>query len=346
MSWQAIEYAYDERSGLYRRVSTTTIAPFVVALVRDSVANELRSLLPCPCVRVTNSRELATEASKPGAIIFVEWDLLCHIDADMTQTPIVALTDDSNETLPRLIRSLDAFGWLSHFLSQKLLSQPTAKQHLARLIEQLAIGVPATMIGEARVALLACTAHRDARFERIRMFFAERGVTVRSLERISEVYEELVTNALYDAPMEAGYFSGPIARTDDVELPREHACEISYGLHDSIAYIRVRDTFGALDRERMVSVLRRCNMEGVALDESRGGAGLGLWRVFSAASTIAVTVVPGQLTEIIVGIVTKERRGTGPLAVDVYFGPTEGRQRRVVSDHDPLDQSITLIRVS
>jgi hypothetical protein len=347
MHWKAIEYSYDERSGLYRRVKTTQVTPSVVVFARAELVARLQALLPCPCVQVKTSRELSAAAATPGVLIFIEWDLLCHVDADVTHVPTVAITDDSPETLPRLVRSLDAYPWLAHCISETMLSRPIAKAHFVRLVERIVMGIEPGMLGEARVALLAQASHRDARFERIRMFFSERGVSGRTIDRINEVYEELVTNALYDAPMEAGYFDEAVPRTDDVELPRARACEISYGFDAGMAYIRVRDTFGALTRARMQSVLNRCNTSGVALDETRGGAGLGLWRVFSEATTVTITVDPQRLTEVLIGIATKEKRTAGPAALDLFFAPVASARRYLATEgHDELDQSVTLVRVA
>lgn len=344
--WQSIEYAYDERTGLYKKVSSEVIVPFAVVFGSESITRKLADTLSCASVSVSSSRALADEVKKPGAIVFIQWDMLCHVDPEVTRSPIVALTDNTHDALARMIRTLDAYPWLEHFLSEALLDRPNAKAHLARFVERIATGTEAGVFGDARAALLARASHRDARFERIRMFFEERGVSPRNLERINEVYEELVTNALYDAPMEGGYFKKAVPRTDDVDLPKARACEISYGVDTEMIYLRVRDTFGALDRTRMLSVLNRCNASGVALDESRGGAGLGLWRVFSAASTIAVTVDPHHLTEIMVGIAKKDKRTNGPLSVDLYFAAADARRRRVTEDPDLVDQSITIVRVA
>src|SRR5262249_5765420 len=147
------------------------------------------------------------------------------------------------------------------------------------------------------------------------------GVSARTIASSSDVAEELVTNALYDAPVEAGYFKRAVQRTEDVQLPPEHACEISYGLeHDSV-FVRVRDPFGALTRCRLLGVLNRCQATGISLDESRGGAGLGLWRIFATASTIAITVIPGLLTDILVRIETRRRRSATKqlLAAHLFF---------------------------
>ena len=154
-----------------------------------------------------------------------------------------------------------------------------------------------------------------------------------------------MSNALYDAPVEAGYFKNVVPRTQDVNLPPNCACEISYGIDETNGFLRVRDPFGAFTRARLLGVLARCSGGGVSLDESRGGAGLGLWRVFSIASTVAITVVPGRLTDILVGIVTKDAGKRAPgqrlLAVHLFFN--SNTEDALPDEHDVLDDSVAIV---
>jgi hypothetical protein len=155
-------------------------------------------------------------------------------------------------------------------------------------------------------------------------------------------------NALYNAPTEAGYFKAPVSRMEDVTLPLDRACEVSYGIEAGTAFVRLRDTFGALRHDRLLEVLARCNTNEVTLDESRGGAGLGMWRVFSAATTVAITVIPGRLTDILIRMAPKQRKTARQLlAVDLFFLPDSQN----VADAHALDQdsglfehSITMIQ--
>jgi hypothetical protein len=181
----------------------------------------------------------------------------------------------------------------------------------------------------------------------MREFFQTREIPERIVTNLVEVGEELVMNGLYDAPMEAGFFSKARSRSEDIELPVERACEISYGMDGNATFIRVRDTFGALKRGRLVDVLLRCSEEAVNLDESRGGAGLGLWRIFAAASSINIMVLPGTLTDITVSIGAKDsRRLVRPQAVDLYFAneAADWAQALPTDDGFLMDHSITLIR--
>ncbi len=321
-----------------------------ILFARDKCAALIIAALDRPHVHVTSRAEfIAARASEATSIAFVEFDLLPELEGATADLSVVGIIDDS---LAEAVRSLSAFPWLSHLVTEAMLAMPRAKSHLARLIEQIEYGPGQQLLdGFGRVALLSCSIHREARFERMREFFAAQGLSERTIMLLNDVAEELVTNALYDAPVEAGYFKAPVPRTADAELPPEHACEISYGIEDETAFVRIRDPFGALSRSRVLGVLTRCNTTGVTLDESRGGAGLGLWRVFSAASMIAITVIPGRLTDILVRVETTKKKGAKRkqmLAVDMFF-PQEhaldGVQSRFAAEHDYdlMDESFTAL---
>jgi hypothetical protein len=302
-------------------------------------------------VWATSRAEFMSAAAKRAPVVaFVDFDLLPQVEGATTNLAIVGIID---ETLAGAIRSLNSFPWLSHLVTTTMLSTPLARAHLTTLLERLAFGPEQQVLGATgigRVALLTSSTRREARFERMREFFTTHGVSPRTISTISDVAEELVTNALYDAPAEAGYFKSTVPRSEDVELPPEHACEISYGIEQGNVFVRIRDPFGALTRTRLLGVLNRCNATGVSLDESRGGAGLGLWRVFSAASTIAITVIPGRLTDILVRLETKKSRSTGKQlrAVHMFFPvdhSLDGARGRFAADHDYdlMDDSFTFM---
>lgn len=286
-------------------------------------------------------------------LAFVDAELLPQLDGEALCVPIVGIMD---EALAGAVRLLDAFPWLSHVVAVSMLSSPLARAHLSMLLDRLEEGPEQRILGDAgigRVALLASSSHRETRFERMREFFAKQRLSSRAITSLNDLAEELVTNALYDAPVEAGYFATPVPRTVDVDLPPERACEISYGVENSTMFVRVRDPFGALTRPRLLGVLNRCNAaDGVVLDETRGGAGLGLWRIFSAASSIAITVIPGRLTDILVRIETKKGRPIKQLlAIHTFFVVEEdawidGAQGRFAADHDYdlMDDSFTFVR--
>jgi hypothetical protein len=180
-------------------------------------------------------------------------------------------------------------------------------------------------------------------------FFAANGVGSRTLQQLRDVAEELLTNAFYDAPVAAGALKRPVSRTRDISLPDDSPCELVYACREDLAIVRVRDPFGSLSRRRLVEVLSRCARTDmtVEVDETMGGAGLGMWRIFSSASFVGISVVKNRRTEVLVGGAKRAGSGPRPFAFHLFFSDSEKRRFWRPADDDStrriLNQSVTLL---
>lgn len=329
-------------------------APRSVVLAREAYVSPLQAALPKSVVVAKSTAELY-DVARTSLVAFVDVDLLANLDPAQLRLPVIGISDGKpGDTLTATVSYIGAFPWLSHVVSASLLATPHAATHFERLIERLQLGSEQADRVDAvgRVALLARASRRQARFERIQEFFSKQGLTDRTIGLLLDVAEELAMNALYDAPAEAGFFTTPRQRNEDVELPAHRACEISYGMEHDTAFVRVRDPFGALSRNRLVQVLQRCSSKAVGIDDSRGGAGLGLWRVFTNASAVAITVIPGSLTEVHVRLrIQNGRAATKQVEAIHLFFPSKSEYYESLAlipedDHAPVDHSVTLIRVA
>ncbi|HEY4181314.1 MAG TPA: hypothetical protein VGM90_30925 [Kofleriaceae bacterium] len=328
------------------------IVPRAVLFMNESRASAVRALLPWDSATVATRSQLTIEARRPGTVIFIDRERLTQLD-DSIGAPIVCIIEAGpQEFLSNVISLLEQYPRVIHHIGASLLSKPHAASYLEKLVARLALGEEPSMVsdvGVGRVALLAQSNRRETRLERMREFLEKHAIGERLIAKACDVFEELATNALYDAPLEAGFFPEAIPRTEEVELPLERACQVTYGVEDDTVVLRVRDPFGALPLRRLIAVLKRCNRVGAELDESRGGAGLGMWRVFSLASTISITVVPDKLTEIVVSL-TSGSRAKQLNAIHLDFAQDSGFDTDVLenqhADYDLLDHSITLIRVA
>jgi hypothetical protein len=323
------------------------LIPQPVVFAREQTAALLRRVLPERALFVKSRREFFGAMFSRGAVAFVEYELLDLIDGANIDRPIVAVIEPASASTAAAaaVGALETYPWLSHVVHTPLLSMERGRSYFDTLLERAISNHDTSTIANnaiGRTALLASANKRASRFDRMREYLQEQNVSERLITTLLDVGEELVMNALYNAPFEAGYFGTARSRAEDMELPPDRACEISYGVDDTTVFLRVRDTFGALKRSRLVEVLSRCSSEGVVLDESRGGAGLGMWRIFTSGSAISITVVPGKLTEITVVIGKMDsRRIARPLAIDLYF--EEERRETEFADDEPflLDRSIT-----
>jgi hypothetical protein len=127
-------------------------------------------------------------------------------------------------------------------------------------------------------------------------FVAEAGPRRPVAARIEAVADELIMNALYDAPAVRHGVSRRAAALLDPELP----ALLSYACDGRTLGVSVRDRYGALSKETILDHVARARREhGSPAPDAEGGAGLGLFMVLSSVTRFIVNVDPGQLTEVI-----------------------------------------------
>jgi hypothetical protein len=240
-------------------------------------------------------------------------------------------------------------------ISAATLQSPMAAEHLQNVTRTLTSTDPPRLLDwlgppvNGRRVRLAHASRRAERLEKLTSFFEDQGVGSRTVELIRDAAEELLTNAFYDAPVAAGLVDKPISRTQDVSLSDDSACDMVYGCRDDLAVVRVRDPFGSLTRARLLEVLTRCARTDMAVevDETMGGAGLGLWRMFSVASFLGLAVVRGRSTEFLIGIGKRAVRPR-PFAFHLFFQePSKSPRRWRLLDPDStkpgINKSLTLV---
>jgi hypothetical protein len=164
---------------------------------------------------------------------------------------------------------------------------------------------------------------RSTAIDTILHFAEERGIRRQVRSAIGQVCEELLMNALYDAPIdEQGnqIFAevDPHARVDAAS-PRP--VSIRYAVTDSQFAIAVRDRFGRLAKNTILAYINKCLTSAQQIDRKTYGAGLGLYLVANAAAGFIVNVAHGMATE----VVCMFDRGTkAPLRlVGVFVHPGE-----------------------
>jgi hypothetical protein len=130
----------------------------------------------------------------------------------------------------------------------------------------------------------------------------ELGCSNRTAELIESIADELITNAIFNAPR--GPDGKPkyahLPRRESVVLASDEAATLSFACDGNYLALGTIDRFGALSRDLVVSYLNRCMVKGPAqLSEASGGAGLGLYRVFQSLSKFVVNLAPGRRTEVV-----------------------------------------------
>lgn len=128
------------------------------------------------------------------------------------------------------------------------------------------------------------------------------GCSKRAIEMVETVVDELVTNAIYNAPRAADGTAkyAKLSRREAVVLEEHEAGELQFACDGNYIAIAQIDPFGALTQETVVSYLNRCLVKGPRqISDASGGAGIGLYRVFQSLSKFIINIDPGRKTEVI-----------------------------------------------
>jgi hypothetical protein len=126
---------------------------------------------------------------------------------------------------------------------------------------------------------------------------ARRGVRA----AIAQVCEELLMNALYDAPVdERGRpLFADVDTRSRLERQSPRPVSLRWAQAEDTFVVAVRDRFGRLDKQTILRYLEKCAASGQQIERKAGGAGLGLYLVANAATGLVVDIAPGMATEII-----------------------------------------------
>jgi hypothetical protein len=117
------------------------------------------------------------------------------------------------------------------------------------------------------------------------------------------VVDELVTNAIYNAPFvdKENKYVGASRIREDVELHPGHQARLMVAINESRIVIGVTDPYGKLHTKRLLERIKRCYDAGVASTmnlTAHGGAGIGSFMVYNSSSSYFIAVDEGSNTTV------------------------------------------------
>jgi hypothetical protein len=149
--------------------------------------------------------------------------------------------------------------------------------------------------------------------------FAEQSKMRRQVRSaIGQVCEELLMNALYDAPVDAEgkQIFAEVDPHDRTKSKSPRPVSIRYAATEDGFAIAVRDRFGRLAKNTILSYIEKCIHSPNQIDCKTYGAGLGLYLVANAAASYVVNVAYGIATEV---VCTFDRGAKAPLRLVGMF---------------------------
>ncbi|MBI5481051.1 MAG: hypothetical protein HY906_19490 [Deltaproteobacteria bacterium] len=132
----------------------------------------------------------------------------------------------------------------------------------------------------------------------------EMGCRRQLVARVETVTDELLMNALYDAPA-SRFGSRPLFQgkgRPGAGPVTDQVAELRFGCDGRYFAVAVRDSFGELRKSAILDHLQRARDErGLprVVGEEGGGGGLGLYFILNSVSRFIANIQPGQQTEVI-----------------------------------------------
>ena len=136
----------------------------------------------------------------------------------------------------------------------------------------------------------------------LRTHFKSVGVRNSVLTRCEVVTEELLMNAIYDAPTdsEGNSIYNHLPRTTDINLEPDQFSTIRYASDGMFLAVSVEDPFGSLNGKIILNYLKSC-YTGTAgnLNTNKGGAGRGLHQIIENSDLVVFNIHKNKKTEVI-----------------------------------------------
>ena len=143
---------------------------------------------------------------------------------------------------------------------------------------------------------------RERIIERLGQYLLDLQLGQRMRDLASSVADELLMNAVYNAPVDVHgrrLFSD-VSRTERVHLDAGHEALFRYACDGKLLALSIRDPFGSLETSGLFANISRClRRDRDQISGKAGGAGMGLFYIFSSVNHLVVNLAPGRATEMI-----------------------------------------------
>ncbi len=232
-------------------------------------------------------------------------DLAVELARHLYETVERPLILVANPSPPECITELLGQPWMRHLLA---LESPWFMDELGATLAKLEgadiFGLHCYLPWSTRFFQLRITGSKDkdAVFEHIERFMSSLGVRGRLVHHLNAIADELLMNAIYDAPIDRGtgkFRYAEWSRQKTVELEPDERPSLYFGSDGRVFGIGISDPFGGLTPD----VLKRYVGKGLRrgadqIDDKAGGAGLGLFFLYDRFNSMVLNLSEGRRTEV------------------------------------------------
>jgi CheY-like chemotaxis protein len=256
----------------------------------------------------STGEEMITGLHASGAdlvLIDVEMaDSVAEIKARWPNMPLVIMLGQDISSYLDLLKRFPAHPYfVSRNPENRALTIKSLTTTVAKILNKDFFGFEKYLSWGAHVveSKITCSDKRPDEIEKMEEHFKSFGVRSTFLEQAHTVAEEMLMNAIYDAPAdgEGKPLYNHLSRMDRVELSADQAVTLRYGTDGVLLAVSVTDPFGMLTKKVLQSYLEK-NYNGEETGSAeKGGAGKGLHMIVANSDFVVFNVKSGKKTEVI-----------------------------------------------
>ena len=232
-------------------------------------------------------------------------DLLSEVNSALPGADFIMMCSKSpKENLSFLFQNLNLKICITRDLEQRNLTTKLILATLGKVLNQDYFGIEKYLSWgvDVHTETLKASMQRLELNEKMKSYFKKVGVRSSILDRVFTVAEEIMMNAVYDAPVDSSGrpLFNHLTRKNDIVLDSHQFAKLSYACDGDSVAISVRDPFGSLRSKTVIEYLKSC-YEGQAgsLNSEKGGAGRGLHQIVEGSDFTVFNLKKGYQTEVI-----------------------------------------------
>jgi CRP-like cAMP-binding protein len=175
---------------------------------------------------------------------------------------------------------------------------------LSKVLSKNIFGINRYLISTANIKsfMVESSEQREEIKNALHDYLKELGLRSNIIDRCLVAAEELLMNAIYDAPTDEDGNSlyNHLSRSEKVVLDEKHKAKFKYA-SDGINFVMcVTDPNGALKKNVLLDYLKRCyNNNAGHTEANKGGGGRGLHQIIENSDLTVFNIEPGKKTEVI-----------------------------------------------
>ncbi len=219
-------------------------------------------------------------------------------------TPVFSTSQDISDYLPLLLEHPFISNTVSKSVDDRTFTMKNILSTVSKLVSQDLFGLEKYLSWGVDVHEREVTGSmmREALVDTMSDDLIDLGIRPFLQNKAVMVAEELLMNAIYDAPTDAQgrALYNHLSRTVPVELPKQSYAKFRYACDGLLLAVSVEDPFGAFARETILEYLQSCYMgQAGSLNQEKGGAGRGIFQIIETADLVVFNVKPKIRTEVI-----------------------------------------------